>query len=249
MKLNSYVPALSNYPTSGDFPCEPYRATSAGRPWTIDIPNGTSHSRSWGKASGHTEVILNTQNQICLLVWWTGKAPGGQSYRHIVRRNGGWKRVIWTQLSHAEQILALDASRPTWANVPGKLREERASPPVREDLYKLVVVDNDNYRSLYSADIVYRLGSTLTEAAREDHRGGFYAYDVDLPHMGHIQITGHFRDLLLNGNLVPSGCIPATGTQMAVIRVRTRGKHIAYSGGKVAASQITPLTEVARFTL
>ncbi len=82
-------------------------------------------------------------------------------------------------------------------------------------------------------DSEYKLGAWRSEAAKPDHCGGFYYYrDENLA-----------AEATRRGNTFAASV--AAGKELVVCEVEVRGKEIRYDGGKMAASRLRVIKELA----
>lgn len=97
--------------------------------------------------------------------------------------------------------------------------------------YKVVRWDGGVMRSLYDQKVIYTLMKRMSNPARPNHKGGFYAYSR----------YADAADILLlnNVNTLTRGYLCYTA---ALIEVQLAGKIIHYDSGKLAATYLTPTT-------
>lgn len=201
---------------------------------------GKGGHRSWGTPRAESQIILNTRDQASVLCSWSTKHSRGQCWFHYTRIAAGtWTRKTWAQLTDRERSRILEAPRPNWANVPGKLATERKTAATAETALKVVRVAANGYTSLYDGETRYEVGETLTQIAKPEHAGGFYAYRTTDPR--EMEMRFRFEELVAWRLVTP-------GTY-AVVEVELAGRRLRYDGGKVAASHITILRERHRFTI
>lgn len=196
---------------------------------TLTIMNGKGTHRSWGTPSVTSTVVFNSTRLTAVHVGFTHKHRGGQGWFYYVEG----ERRSWAQLDETRRKLVLANLKraPSWAHKPGKLRSETSArikkPPMRA--VKIVMLGpTGRMFSLYDASVQYTLGKRLTEVARPDHGGGYYAYPSIDALIDSLSIGG------LKGMV-------RSHHGVAVIEVELSGRIIKYGGGKIAATHIKPV--------
>lgn len=216
-----------------------YFRTAAAEPdvnedGSITLYDGRGARRSWGAPQTNSTVIVDAEDFLAVLVGFSHKHGGSQFYRYFVQTPTGPARRTWAQLTDDERQLVLegyDAKAPAWANRPGKLSTERRKPSVEKwTAYKLVRSINGALTSYYD-DSAWTLGRTRTEAARENHGGGYYV---------HASIET-MKALYNADNLIPNHNGIGTPT---VIECECWGNRIEYSSGKIAVTYCKPVQVV-----
>lgn len=164
---------------SGDVPDSTYFRTGDVVPEIganeMTVYNGSGSRRSWGTPGVTSTVVVNAPDFVAIHVGFHHKHGGGQFWR-FYNVNGHIEQVPWKDLSDETRQVVLDASAPTWARKPGKLRKDYVKPAANKfSAYKVVRVIKDKLCSLYDTT-TYEIGKTRIEQARPDHGGGYYVY-------------------------------------------------------------------------
>lgn len=199
---------------------------------SITLLDGRGSRRSWGAPQTNTTILIDADDFLAVLVGFSHKHGGSQFYRYFVQTPTGPARRTWAQLTDDERQMVLDAydaKAPAWANRPGKLSTERRKPSVeRWTAYKLVRNVDGQLLSYYDSS-AWELGKTRTEAARENHGGGYYV---------HASVET-MKALHANENLVPAGEGVPT-----LIECECWGNRIQYSSGKIAVTYCKPVRSI-----
>lgn len=219
--------------TSSNIPDSTYFTMSDVSPefdpitWTVTIFDGKGSRRSWGAPQVNSTVVVNNDDFVAVHVGFSHKHRGGQGWFYF----NADERITWAKLSDEQRQLVLDAKKPSWAKVPGKLSSQKQKPAANiQTAYKLVkVLDDGRMVSLYDNKTVYSIGKRLTQKAQDDHNGGFYAYP---------SVEGMMA-LWSNKELVPKRCYEDVN-KVAVLEVEISGTIVKY-GGKVAATYLRPV--------
>lgn len=225
--------------TTNDIPGTYFRMSEVAPHFDADalvIFNGEGTRRSWGRPQVSSTVVVDSEDFVAVHVGFHHKHRGGQGWFYFV----AGERRTWAQLPDDLRTLVLDNKHkaPYWAKSPGKLRAETRKPSQNLRLaYKLVRLDGEKMVSLYDGSTEYAIGKRLAQAARDEHRGGYYAYDT----------AEQVRAAWDNGTLVPASRRPAGG-QVALLKVEIYGTIIEY-GSKLAATYLKPVEVVETFSV
>jgi len=138
----------------------------------------------------------------------------------------------------ANKALAAKAAKSTStmlgaaiAIVAGKTTYKAPANKVRKG-FKLVTRDDEgNLVSVWDQSS-WALGKTRTEAATEDHRGGFYYYNSIEKAVAAASTNETFGNAIKHHRLV-------------VVEVEASGRHFRHDNEKLCASRIRPVREVA----
>lgn len=245
MKIETHPLAYdSTYFTMSDV--APYYDENRDR---LVIQNGKGTRRSWGAPSVTSTVVFRGRSLVAIHVGFSHKHRGGQGWHYWLHEGESWVKVAWGKLSDADRRKVLDRTdrAPSWAKAPGKLRKERRTPTMNTVIaYKMVAVRDGQYVSLYDGNTTYEIGQRLTQAAKSNHGGGYYAFP---------RIDG-LMSLYRKGQLVPSECMAGVST-LAILEVELGGRIIEYPQDhwyyankgpkKLAATYITPIQVVDTF--
>jgi len=231
-----------NIPDSTYFTMSDVEPTHDEESDTLTLFNGEGSRRSWGRPSVTSTVIINSPLIVAVHVGFSHKHRGGQGWHYWRPSSAGvWEKVTWGQLPDSERKKVLDRTdrAPRWAKSPGKLKSEyKRGASKAKTAYKIVKVDaNGNFLSLYD-DSPWEIDAERCEKARDDHRGGFYAYSN----------REDLMEALRRGRLVPERCLTGV-TELAILKVRLRGRMIRYTsmvGTKIAATYLKPLEVQSR---
>lgn len=230
---------------SNDVPDSTYFRTGDAEPTinnetrTITVLDGEGTSRSWGRPGITSTVILETLDLVAIHVGFHHKHGGGQFWRYY-QINGDIRQVSWGSLDDDTRAAILDAKRPSWAKVPGKLRSQYKSANPKKNMfaaYKVCGINDDGQlTSLYDTSIVYEIGRTKVQAAR----GGFNEY-VGWQHNGgwyvHLDAQNTL-DLYLSEKLVNSNLMQP---RAALIKCECWGNTVEYASGKIAVTYCKPV--------
>lgn len=237
--------------TSNDVPDSTYFRVGSAEPEltvhdgqsTLTIYSGQGRRRGWGQPGVTSTVVLHADDLVAVHVGFHHKHGGGQFWRYYVPSADGWRQVQWASLRDALRAHVLAASRPVWANVPGKLRADYKAPVIETRIaYKIVRVEDDGRMvSLFDGATEYTLGKRLAERAMDDHRGGYYSYPS----------ADSVRALFDAGELVPARCY-CEDMRVALLEVEISGTILDYGqgydewgepiiGGKLASTYLRPV--------
>lgn len=200
---------------------------------TLTLFDGEGSRRSWGKPAVHSTVVFRGRDLVAVHVGFHHKHRGGQGWHYWQHQADQWVKVSWGQLDDTDRKKVLDREHraPRWAKSPGKLKSQRrnAGQPT-EIAYKLVKLDDQGRLiSLFDGETEYTLNKRLTQKARRNHDGGYYAYPT---------IEG-LKRARATGDLVPAECLQGVD-RLALLKVELGGTIINY-GHKRAATYLTPL--------
>ncbi|HMN12034.1 MAG TPA: hypothetical protein PKD55_06895 [Bellilinea sp.] len=224
--------------TTNDIPGTYFRMSEVAPHFDADalvIFNGEGTRRSWGRPQVTSTVVVDTGTFLAVHVGFSHKYRGGQGWFYFT----SGQRRTWAQLSDELRTLVLDNEHkaPYWAKSPGKLRAETKKPSQStQTAYKLVKVEGDRMLSLYDGKTEYTLNKRLTQKARDEHGGGYYAYAT----------AEQVRAAWANGTLVPARCSEGV-EQLALLKCEISGTVIGY-GNKLAATYLKPVEVVETFS-
>jgi hypothetical protein len=204
---------------------------------------------SWGKSGKekgkkigdalHHEIYDISADGRCVLVCARsvsgdryGQKTTGKEYFLIRAFRAGVKVEI------ANKALSAKAAKSTStllgaaiAIVSGKATYHAPANKVRSG-FKLVSRDDSGALVSVWDKSIWALGKTRTEAATEDHRGGFYYYSSIDKAISAAATNETFGDAIKHHRLV-------------VIEVEASGRHFRHDNEKLCASRIRPVREVA----
>ena len=230
---------------SNDVPDSTYFRTGDAEPTinseerTITVLDGEGTRRSWGKPGITSTVVLETLDLVAIHVGFHHKHGGGQFWRYY-QINGDIRQVGWGSLDDDTRAAILDAKRPSWAKVPGKLRSEYRTASPKKNMfvgYKVCGINDDGQlTSLYDTSIVYEIGRTKVQAARGgwndyagwQHNGGWYV---------HLNAQNTL-DLYLAEKLVGSDRMQP---RAALVKCECWGNTVEYASGKIAVTYCKPV--------
>ena len=207
---------------------------------SLVIYNGHGTSRGWGRPGVTSTVVVDADDFAAIHVGFFHKHGGGQFWRYYMTDGESVMQVEWRQLPddlRTKVLAGATRNAPSWAKVPGKLREEYKKPSLKtRRAYKLVQVVDGRLCSIFDASIEYRIGIRMAERAQEDHGGGFYSH----PSVQQV------LNLWNQGSLVPERCYGHPMT-LALIEVEIAGTIIDYPNGKMASTYLTPVAILETF--
>lgn len=229
--------------TSNSVPDGTYFRTSDAEPTiendgSITIYDGEGTRRSsWGAPGVHSTVVLDDDDLCVIHVGFFHKHGGGQFWRYYTTTGNRVNRITWPQLPDElrKRVLAATANKaPRWAKAPGKLRTQYTQRgPNHRTAYKLVQKIGERMYSLFDPEVEYVVGQMLTDVAKPDHNGGYYAYPE----------PETVIQLWFSGDLVPDRCYKDEKT-MVLLQVELTGRIINYPNGKMAASHLRSIAIV-----
>lgn len=240
--VSDMEPIRSDYPRRRDV--EPGLSQNEEGIFILRLHNQGSHG-TFEIPYINNQIVYADSELVAILVSYHGTEAYGPKRDRCVSKgqfwrfyqkddNGLWARVNWQQLEDASRTIILEAvaeSTPAWAKKPGMLKSEHASPKrVKTLAYKLVVVRDGRYFSVYKPDEEYVLGELKQQAAKSGHRAGYYSYP------DHERVLRLFHDK----RLFPYCSYRETMT-LALLECEIGGKIIEYQHGKWASTFLRPL--------
>ena len=151
----------------------------------------------------------------------------------LIRRQGSGLRV--TEASNAMAAKAAKASGAALgeaiATVTGKKSYHAPANKVRTG-FKVVAMVEGALKSVFD-ESPWAVGKTRTEAATPDHEGGFYYY---------ADIETAIKNTASNITFAEAW---KEGKRLVVVEVEASGRHFEHGNGKLCASRIKPVREVA----
>lgn len=199
--------------------------------------SGREKGKKIGDALHHEIYDISSNGRIVLMCCRSvsgdkyGQKTTGKSY-FVIRSHGKGVRVITVSKALAAKgaktaIKLGDAIEI----VTGKSTYHAPANKVRQG-YKLVKRDDDgNLVSVWDGSS-WKLGKTRTEAATEDHRGGFYYYASIDKALSAAAANETFGAARAHNDLI-------------VLEVEASGRHFIHSNDKLCATRIRPIREVA----
>lgn len=218
-------------------------ATSAKKiPASFDGMEWGKSGKEKGKRIGearHHEIYDISSDGRCVLVCCRsvsgdryGQKTTGKEYFLVRAFRAGVKVEI------ANKALAAKAAKSTStqlgaaiAIVTGKTSYSAPANKVRSG-YKLVMRDDSGELVSVWDKSSWALGKTRTEAATEDHRGGFYYYQSIEKAVAAAATNETFGEAIQHHRLV-------------VVEVEASGRHFRHDNEKLCASRIRPIREIA----
>lgn len=152
----------------------------------------------------------------------------------LIRRHGSGLRV--TEASKALAAKAAKASGSTLgeaiAVVLGKRAYTAPANAKRKLGYKVVAQTDGGLESVFDGSS-WEIGKTRTERATSDHKGGYYYYaDIE------TAVANTAKNVTFNDAW-------QAGKRLVVVEVEASGRHFRHDSGKLCASRIKPVREVA----
>lgn len=212
------------------------KAVKAGKILTAyDTLEWDRKKRASGSARHH-EIYDLSVSAVLLCVRETigtkyGVSTSAKNY-HVIRKCG--RGVV---VQDAPKAVAAKAAKALPNEIGYALdvclRKEKLVLPVMRPRtgYKLVERTESGYRSCWDKS-VWAIGRARTEKAQEEHSGGLFYYaslDEALEAAAKNQTFGDARG----------------HRRLAVLEVEASGREIAYANGKLCATRIKPLRDVA----
>ena len=160
-----------------------------------------------------------------------GQKTTDKSY-FLIRAHGKGVRVIPASKALAGKAAkSADELGYAISVVTGKTKYIAPANMVRKG-YKLVTRDDDGALVSVWDGSSWALGKTRTEAATENHRGGFYYYASKEKAISAAETNETFGNARLHHDLV-------------LIEVEASGRHFEHSNEKLCATRVKPIREVA----
>lgn len=152
----------------------------------------------------------------------------------LIRRHGAGLRV--TEASKALAAKAAKASGSTLgeaiAVVLGKKSYTAPANAEKRLGYKVVAQSGEGLESVFDGSS-WEIGKTRTERATPDHEGGYYYY---------ADIETAVENTAKNVTFKEAW---RAGKRLVVVEVEASGRHFRHDSGKLCASRVKPLREVA----
>ena len=152
----------------------------------------------------------------------------------LIRRHGAGLRV--TEASKALAAKAAKASGSTLgeaiAVVLGKRTYTAPANAEKKIGYKVVAQADDGLESVFDGSS-WEIGKTRIERATHDHKGGYYYYaDIE------TAVANTAKNVTFNDAW-------QAGKRLVVVEVEASGLHFRHDSGKLCATRVKPIREVA----